>query len=60
MSEDDDEDDYPLEPMDGAPEHVMQRVYEIIEGVEGWGGWPTDDEVAAYCRKAPLLTFALL
>ncbi len=54
MSEDDDEDDYPLEPMDGAPEHVMQRVYEIIEGVEGWGGWPTDDEVAAYCRKGRL------
>lgn len=54
MERDDDEeeeDDDSEESLDGAPEHVMQQVYEILEGVEGWGGWPTDEEVAAYCRK---------
>ncbi len=39
------------EPVDRAPEHVIQQVNEIIEGMDGWGGWPTDIEVEAYCRK---------
>ncbi|KAI9874125.1 MAG: hypothetical protein M1830_010173 [Pleopsidium flavum] len=45
------EDNSHLEPLDAAPENVIQQVYDIIEGVEGWGGWPTDDEVVTYCRK---------
>ena len=39
------------ESMDSAPDHVIQQVYEIVEGMDGWGGWPTDDEVETYCRK---------
>ena len=40
---------------EGASEAVLQRVYEIIERVEGWGGWPTDDEVETYCRNGRFL-----
>ena len=29
----------------------IQRVYEIVQKQEGWGGWPTDEEVEAYCRR---------
>lgn len=46
-----DEDSEPQEPIDRAPEHVIQQVNEIIEGMDGWRGWPTDIEVEAYCRK---------
>ena len=33
-----------------APEHIMQRVYTIIEETEQWDGWPTDEEVEEYCQ----------
>ncbi|MCJ1257321.1 hypothetical protein MMC24_005146 [Lignoscripta atroalba] len=36
---------------DGATEDIMQQIYHVIESVEDWGGWPTDDEVEAYCLK---------
>ena len=34
-----------------APENVIEKVYEIIEGNEQWGGWPSDEEVEKYCRR---------
>lgn len=40
---------------EGASEAILQKVYEIIESVEGWGGWPTDDEVETYCRNGRFL-----
>ena len=36
---------------DGASEAIMQQVYEVIENAPDWGGWPTDTEVYAYCKK---------
>ena len=30
---------------------VEQEAFEIVERVEGWGGWPTDEEVEEYLRK---------
>ncbi len=44
-------DDNTEERTNGAPEPVIQQVYEIMEGTDQWGGWPTDEEVEAYCRK---------
>lgn len=49
-SEHDDDNEVP-EPIDSTPKHVIQQVHDIIESTEAWGGWPTDDEVQAYCRK---------
>lgn len=46
-----DQDNGPQSLIDSAPEQVIRDVAEIIEGMDGWGGWPTDDEVEAYCRK---------
>ena len=39
----------------GASEVILQKVYEAIESVENWGGWPYDEEVEAYCRKGKFL-----
>ena len=36
---------------EGGPEEVIEKVYEIIEGNEQWGGWPSDEEVEKYCRR---------
>ena len=36
---------------EGASEVVMQQIYEVVEKAEAWGGWPTDEEVYAYCKK---------
>ena len=40
----------PEEPI--APQEVIAEAEQIVEKLEGWGGWPTDEEVEAY---APLL-----
>ena len=36
---------------EAAPQEAVDEARSIIERVEDWGGWPTDDEVAEYCRK---------
>lgn len=36
---------------EGAPIEVIEKVYEIVEKNEEWGGWPSDEEVQEYCRK---------
>ena len=46
-----DGDQKPYDPPEGAPEHVVQQVYQVIGSMDGWGGWPTDDEVEAYCHR---------
>ena len=35
----------------GAPDEIIDKVYDIIEGNEQWGGWPTDKEVDFYCQR---------
>ena len=32
----------------------IEKVYVVIEEIEEWGGWPTDEEVEAYCRRSKL------
>jgi hypothetical protein len=34
-----------------APGHVIEDIRRIIEGVDEWGGWPTDPEVRQYCKQ---------
>ncbi|KAI9678416.1 MAG: hypothetical protein M1829_002014 [Trizodia sp. TS-e1964] len=34
-----------------ATEEQMAAVVGIVEDVEGWGGWPSDEEVLVYCNK---------
>lgn len=34
-----------------ASEAIMQQIYEVIENIPEWGGWPTDTEVYAYCKR---------
>ncbi|KAL9121501.1 MAG: hypothetical protein Q9187_001946, partial [Circinaria calcarea] len=51
VAEDDEKDGLAQIVDEETSEAVLQKVYEIIESVEGWGGWPTDDEVEAYCRN---------
>ena len=36
---------------EGAPQDVLDQIYQIIEKNKDWGGWPTDEEVMAYCSK---------
>lgn len=36
---------------DGAPPDLVEKVFTVIDENEVWGGWPTDDEVEAYCRQ---------
>ena len=36
---------------DDASEAIMQQIYEVIENIPDWGGWPTDTEVYAYCKR---------
>lgn len=38
-----------------VPDDVMTGVYEAVTGNEEWGGWPTDEEVEAYCSKGRFL-----
>lgn len=35
---------------DGAPSEIVQKVFDVIDESEDWGGWPTDGEVTVYCR----------
>ena len=37
--------------LDSPKADHVQRVYEIVQKQEDWGGWPTDEEVKAYCRR---------
>ena len=37
-----------------SPNSFLERVYMAIEGVEDWGGWPTDEEVENYCKASKL------
>ncbi|TKA72932.1 hypothetical protein B0A55_06860 [Friedmanniomyces simplex] len=40
-----------LRVLEGAASaEVVAEVQALVEGVEGWQGWPTDEEVARYCR----------
>lgn len=36
---------------DGASREILQKVFTVIDENKDWGGWPTDEEVTAYCRK---------
>ena len=33
-----------------AKHHRVMEIKELVESVEEWGGWPTDEEVEAYCQ----------
>jgi len=35
----------------GAAADRLERMYELVQEQEDWGGWPTDKEVEAYCRR---------
>ena len=37
---------------ESAPRELIERVFGIIEGVEEWDGWPTDEQVEDYVRRA--------
>ncbi|MCJ1387036.1 hypothetical protein MMC17_010165 [Xylographa soralifera] len=37
-----------------AADGDIENVCMVIEEVEGWGGWPTDEEVENYCRRSKL------
>ena len=39
-----------------VPSSEEQEAREIVGRVEGWGGWPTDEEVEAYLRKSDFVT----
>jgi hypothetical protein len=30
---------------------LIMEIKELVESVEEWGGWPTDEEVEEYCRN---------
>ncbi|MCJ1393416.1 hypothetical protein MMC18_006290 [Xylographa bjoerkii] len=38
-----------------AADGVIEEVCMVIEEIDGWGGWPTDEEVDNYCRGVKLL-----
>jgi hypothetical protein len=40
----------PLRLLLSAPEEVLSEVRELVESVDEWGGWPTDEEVDEYCE----------
>ena len=37
--------------VDRAPDSTIEQAFAEIEGVEDWGGWPSDKEVEEYCSK---------
>ncbi|MCJ1250081.1 hypothetical protein MMC30_007307 [Trapelia coarctata] len=37
--------------VDRAPDSIIEQIFTEIEGVEDWGGWPSDKEVEEYCSK---------
>ncbi|MCJ1294315.1 hypothetical protein MMC34_005873 [Xylographa carneopallida] len=44
------------EQPEGLQEQVsdndIEKVCRVIEAIESWGGWPTDEEVESYCRRS--------
>ena len=32
-----------------APQAVIEEIRNIVESLDDWGGWPTDDEIYEYC-----------
>ena len=30
---------------------LVEEARRVVESVEGWGGWPTDEEVEVYCQR---------
>ena len=50
--------DYSLPlPKTAAPLQTTERIRVLIEKVEGWGGWPSDQEVYVYCHIASEFPF---
>lgn len=39
--------------VDRAPDSIIERAFAEIQGVEDWGGWPTDQEIEEYRRQRP-------
>ena len=35
--------------VDRAPDSIIEQAFAEIQGVEDWGGWPTDEDVEEYC-----------
>ena len=40
---------------DGATEKLLRKTRKIVETMEYWGGWPTDEEVEIYCHSNKFL-----
>lgn len=40
-----------VEAGEAVGEEVLEKIWEVVGGVEAWGGWPDDTEVYAYCRR---------
>jgi len=36
---------------EGASIEMIEKVHDIVERNEEWGGWPSDKEMEEYCRK---------
>lgn len=34
-----------------VPFELIEEVKQVVESIENWGGWPTDNEVEAYCQR---------
>ena len=34
-----------------APKKTVAKVRKMVEGVEAWGGWPNEREIAEYCAR---------
>jgi hypothetical protein len=37
-----------------APDELTQEVFDLVEQVDEWRGWPSDEEVERYCSLQPL------
>jgi len=40
-----------------APKKTINNVRRLVESVEEWGGWPSDDEVREYCSRGQFPTY---
>lgn len=36
---------------EGASQEIFHQIFAIVDKNEAWGAWPTDEEVAVYCRQ---------
>lgn len=36
---------------EGVPQEIYDQIFAIVEKNKAWGGWPTDEQVIAYCRE---------